>query len=139
MVSGTAFDHLQGKLDLPLDFMGDQQVKNIGRPVRAYSVRLEGTPTYRLPRIPPRWALAIAVLVLAFCTAGAWWLWRSTGTLPEKPSLAVLPFANISSEPSDEYLADGITDDLITDLAQISGLVVIARNSVFSYKGRSEL
>ena len=138
VVSGTAFDHLQGKLDLPLDFMGDQQVKNIGRPVRAYSVRLEGTPIYRLPRIHPRWALAVAVLVLAFCTAGAWWLWRSTGTLPEKPSLAVLPFANISSEPSDEYLADGITDDLITDLAQISGLVVIARNSVFSYKGRSE-
>ena len=65
---------------------------------------------------------------------GSWWLTSGQPSLPAKPSLAVLPFANVSGAPADDYYADGVTDDLITDLAKLSGLSVIARNSVFRYK-----
>jgi adenylate cyclase len=137
VVSGTAYDHLQGKLDLPLDFMGEQHVKNIDRPVRAYRVRLSGTPFHRLPIARRLWKLAAAGLLTLLCLVGGWWLWARPTSIAQKPSIAVLPFVNLSDKASDEYLADGITGDLITDLAQLSGLVVIARNTVFSYKGQA--
>jgi adenylate cyclase len=137
VVSGTAFDQLQGKLDLPLDFLGERQLKNIARPVRAYRVRIDGPPPRRLRRSRRAWILASAVLVLFVAVAGVSWLWPFAPLAPQKPSLVVLPFVNNSSDADLEYLADGITDDLITDLAQLSGLLVIARNSAFSYKGRA--
>ena len=89
--------------------LGEQQLKNIARPVRVYRIRLDGAS----PAAPPAPAL------------------------PDKPSIAVLPFQNMSGDPEQEYFADGITEDLITDLSKISGLFVIARNSSFAYKGRS--
>jgi TolB-like protein/Tfp pilus assembly protein PilF len=107
-VSGTAYDHLQGKVGIALEFAGEQQVKNIARPVRVYRARLDRLITD-----------------------------RPTLALPDKPSIAVLPFANLSRDPEQEYFADGIVDELITALSRFRHLFVIARNSSFTYKGRA--
>jgi adenylate cyclase len=107
VVSGTAYDHLQGKLSLPLDFAGEQQVKNLARPVRIYRVRLDGIEAKTAP------------------------------PLPDKPSIAVLPFQNLSGDPEQEYFADGMVEEIITALSRMRWLFVIARNSSFTYKGRA--
>ena len=109
-VSSKVYDEIDGRLDLVFQDIGEQQLKNIARPVRAYRIRLDGA----------------AAPVAAPAPA-----------LPDKPSIAVLPFANMSGDLEQEYFADGMTEDLITDLSKISGLFVIARNSSFAYKGRS--
>lgn len=112
-VSGTVFDHVKGKADIDFADMGEQMVKNISEPVRVYSVALKA-PTDR-----PE----------AGGEAGL--------TLPEKPSIAVLPFDNMSGDPEQEYFADGITEDIITGLSRFHTLFVIARNSTFVYKGQA--
>ena len=154
LISGTAYDHLKGKLDLALEPRGVQRLKNIGEPVRIYRVRMEPVAPARRParsgRAVPRWrwvaAASLALLVLVGLAAA--WLrpWQPTVEaasvermafpLPDKPSLAVLPFKNMSGEPEQDYFVDGLTDDLITDLSKVSGLFVIARDSVFPFKGR---
>jgi TolB-like protein/class 3 adenylate cyclase/Flp pilus assembly protein TadD len=143
MVSGTAYDHLQGKLELPLEFAGEQRVKNIERLVRAYRVRMDGkairSSSSRMRRVGRRaTAAALGVFLLAAAAAGGWW-WHQAGgsALPAKPSLAVLPLANLSGDPRWERLADGITEDIITDLARDPDLHVIARNSTMAYKGEA--
>jgi adenylate cyclase len=108
-VSGTAYDHLQGKVELSLEFAGEQQVKNIARPVRVYWARLERSVTVEKPPL----------------------------TLPDKPSIAVLPFQNLSGDPEQEYFADGVVEEIITALSRFRHLFVIARNSSFTYKGRA--
>ena len=108
-VSGIVQQSVEGKLDLAFTDMGEQQVKNIARPVRAYRVALSGE---------------------AAKPAGE-------QQLPDKPSIAVLPFDNMSGDPEQAYFADGIAEDIITDLSKVSGLFVIARNSSFSYRGQS--
>lgn len=116
-VSGSVRDNVGNRLDLSFEDTGEQTLKNIDRPVRVYNVDLfAGAP-------PPR------------VTNGA----ASPKPAPakEKPSIAVLPFNNMSGDPEQEYFSDGITEDIITDLSKISGLSVIARNSVFTYKGKS--
>jgi TolB-like protein/class 3 adenylate cyclase/rhodanese-related sulfurtransferase/Flp pilus assembly protein TadD len=151
LVSGTAYDHLHGKLDLPVEFTGEQHFKNIFRPVRTYRVRLDG----RRPRdwLRRRWparssVAAAAALVLLTAAGVAWWPpWAGRVepaavepaglSLPSKPSIAVLPFANLSADPDQTYFADGISEDLITDLSKLSGIFVIARNSSWAYKGKS--
>ncbi len=145
VVSGTAYDHLQGKLDLPLEFAGEQRVKNIERLVRAYRVRMDGTaarlgrPFRRARRLlPPVAAALLLALVLA---AGAWW-WRHPGQaagppLPDKPSVAVLPFTNLSGDPRWERLAGELVEDIITDLARRPELFVIAHDSTEVYKGKT--
>jgi TolB-like protein len=137
--------------------MGQQEVKNIAEPVSAYrlvpgqvSVSAGATAATK-PSDGKRWrmpAIAVVVAVLVAIVGGAlWWQpWapefepasveRMAFPLPEKPSIAVLPFDNLSGDLEQEYFADGITDDLITDLSKISGLFVIARNSAFTYKGK---
>lgn len=121
VVAGTAYDHLQGKLDRPLDFLGEQQVKNIARPVRAYRVRLAGEPVARrrLPvRARMRMAAALAVLALAGATTGGWWLWSpSDRGLVSPTSIAVMPFDNLTGDEATGRLADGPTEDIITVLA----------------------
>ena len=109
-LSGTVRDHLGNRLDLVFEDIGDQVLKNIDRPVRVYHVELDAAPRATTKAAP-----------------------RSERN---KPSIAVLPFTNISGDPEQEYFADGITEDIITDLSKVSGLSVIARNSVFTYKGR---
>ena len=152
LVSGTAYDQLQGKLDLTLDFVGEQRVKNISRPVRTYRVRLDGSrPSLRLhARRFRRWAAAgVAILVLLAIGPILWprpWeprlepasVERMALPLPDKPSIAVLPFANLSGDPEQEYFVDGMTEDLITDLSKVCGAV---RRSPairsFTFKGRA--
>ena len=109
-ISGRVYDQVENKLDLGYEYIGERAVKNIKRPLRVYRVGIK-----------PRSVAKI----------------RKTFDLPEKPSVAVLPFVNMSRDSDQEYFSDGITEDLITDLSKISGLFVIARNSVFTYKGKA--
>jgi adenylate cyclase len=146
-LSGTAFDQIEGKLPFPCEFAGEHTVKNIARPVRVYRVRLDSSaPPAGVPRRASRVAMAISavVVILGLLGAAGWVGWRwlrpaeSAGLpLPDKPSVAVLPFANLSQDPAQEYFSDGVTEDLITGLSKVSGLFVIARNSAFTYKGKA--
>jgi adenylate cyclase len=148
LISGTAFDHLQGKIEAALDYRGEQQVKNIARPIRTYSVRMDGSRQHWVTGAGRRWRLsfiAAAALVALVAGIGAWIHLRPVETaavahmalpLPDKPSVAVLPFDNLSADPEQAYFADGMTEDLITDLSKLSGMFVIARNSSWAYKGK---
>jgi adenylate cyclase len=118
-ISRTVYDHVADRISYPLDDIGEQTVKNIARPVRAYCIS----------------AAAVASLPPNASTAQA----GEPATPPSAPSLSivVLPFVNLSDDPEQEYFADGITEDLTTDLSRISGSFVIARNTAFTYKGKS--
>ena len=139
------------------DDLGMQAVKNIDEPVRAFSMRAFGSPVPAAPK-GARWAtrrlgwLAAIAALAVIAIGAAWWLRPSnpprdtsaaTSSAPGaavsagKPSIAVLPFDNMSGETDKAYFADGITEDLITDLSKVAGLVVIARNSTFQYKGKA--
>jgi TolB-like protein/class 3 adenylate cyclase len=111
-VSGSARDYIGTKLPVEFVDLGQQQVKNIAQPIKAYRIRGETTP--------------IATPVVA-----------SLLPLPDKPSIAVLPFANMSGDPEQEYFADGMVEEIITALSRIRWLFVIARNSSFTYKGQA--
>jgi TolB-like protein/class 3 adenylate cyclase/tetratricopeptide (TPR) repeat protein len=115
-VSRVVRDQVRDKLDFIFDDKGEQQVKNIARPVRVYLIR-PGEP--------------------AQSTAVAAAPDTAPPPLPAKPSIAVLPFANMSNDPEQEYFADGIAEDIITSLSRLSGFFVIARNSTFTYKDRA--
>ena len=140
VVSGTAYDHLQGKFDHPLEYLGEQQVKNIARPVRAYRVRLDGKGIRSWPRLGGWRRLrlpAVGLLVAAsLLGAGLWWFRPDDPGLVAKASIAVLPFANLSGDEATGRLADGITEDIITDLSRWREFDVIARNSTAVYKGK---
>ena len=138
-ISGTAFDHAVNKADVGFASLGEQRLKNITDPVRVYRVLLNPgdagkkagrpyRPSTRLKILAGIGALLIGFLAFAF-------EWQKPLT-PQRPAVAVLPFANLSGDPAQDYFVDGITDALITDLAKVSGLDVIARNSVSAYKGR---
>ena len=114
-ISGTVYDQIKNKLSLEYEALGEQAVKNIAEPVRVYRVQMR--PRAVVPPTSPEQA--------------------STLALPAKPSIAVLPFTNMSGDPEQEYFSDGITEDLITDLSKLSGLLVIARHSVFTYKSKA--
>ncbi len=145
-ISGSAFDQVKDKLSVGFEDIGLQRVKNMTQPVPAFRivpgpVSTAATKRWRMP------AIAAAAVVIA---AGglAWWqpwitrvepasLERMAFPLPDKPSIAVLAFQNMSDDPSQEYFADGMAEDIITDLSKISALFVIARNSSFQYKGQT--
>ena len=118
-ISGTAYEQVVNKLTLDYEDIGERTVKNISRPVRVYRIHMptHGQETQDWGEERP--------------TAGEL---SPPLTLPDKPSVAVLPFTNMSADPEQEYFSDGITEDIITDLSKVSGLFVIARNSVFTYK-----
>jgi TolB-like protein/class 3 adenylate cyclase len=152
VISGTAYDHLQGKLGCGFENLGEQQVKNIARPVRAYQVVSEPTVASRWSRVrrPTVGVAATAVLLVALGAGGAWWYLGRVVAPPaaemtqfseplsaNKASLAVLPFTNMSGDIKQERLADGLTEDLITELARYRWLFVIARQSSFAYKGEA--
>ena len=139
-ISGTAYDHAVHKAGVSFESLGELRLKNIADPVRAYRVLFEQPAPRRASR---RWpnakpgllagiAIALAALVMAAVI-----LWRAPPDVPDRPSLAVLPFTNLSGVRTDEYFADGITEDLTTELAKLSGIDVIARNSSFKYKDQS--
>jgi TolB-like protein/class 3 adenylate cyclase/Tfp pilus assembly protein PilF len=113
-VSRMVRDNVRDKLDFAFEDMGDQQVKNIARPVRVYAVRPE----------PPRALTAVDAVAIP-----------QTAAAP-RLSIVVLPFANLSNDPEQQYFADGITEDLTTDLSRIADMVVISRNTAFTYQGK---
>ncbi len=151
-VARSVYNQVKGKVDLAFQDLGEQQVKNIPEPIQVFQVRLDGeapaapaSPTGTRRRLPV--IAAGLALSLAAVAALVWWAPWAPRTepaspeamafpLPDKPSIAVLPFNNMSDDEGQEYFADGMTEDLITDLSKISGLFVIARNSSFSYKGQ---
>jgi TolB-like protein/class 3 adenylate cyclase len=114
-VSNTVHDHVRDRLPFVFEDLGEQQVKNITRPVRVYRVRNSDAAAKS-----PSATVQPAPL-----------------PLPDKPSIAVLPFANMSGDPEQEYFADGMVEEIITALSRIRWLFVIARNSTFTYKGQA--
>jgi len=114
-ISGSVRDHVGNRLDLTFEDLGEQPLKNIERPVRVYSVALSDSSV----RDPEDVAPALQEQLDK-----------------ERPSIAVLPFNNMSGDPEQEYFSDGITEDIITDLSNVSGLFVVARNTAFTYKGK---
>jgi TolB-like protein/class 3 adenylate cyclase len=114
-VSRVVRDQVRDKLGFAFDDRGEQQVKNIARPVRVFDVNMTGETMSLTPDSTARAALP----------------------LPDKPSIAVLPFQNMSGDPEQEYFADGMVEEIITALSRIRWLFVIARNSTFTYKGKS--
>jgi TolB-like protein/class 3 adenylate cyclase len=137
MVSGTAYDHLQGKIEWPLDFVGEQHVKNIDRPVRTYRLRLGGKRAQRAwhKALPGRVRGFAAIVALALASGAAWWFLQPT-PINSKPSVAVLPFDNYGGDEGTGRLADGLTEDIITDLARFPEFEVVARNSTEPYKNK---
>jgi TolB-like protein/class 3 adenylate cyclase len=118
-ISGSVCDEMSSELSLDCESIGEHTLKNIDEPVRVYRVRV-GSSTRG--ETPPESQSAETGPGLDLC---------------DKPSVAVLPFANMSDDPEQEHFTDGITDDIITDLAKIGGLAVVARNSAFTYKNRA--
>lgn len=158
-ISRTAYDQVKNKLTLGYEYLGEHNVKNIAEPVRVYRVMMEREAAGKVigeerPR-PRQWPwVALTLIAVVAIAAGAALMWnfylrpappieevasveKMAFPLPDRPSIAVLPFINLSGDPEQEYFSDGITEDLITDLSKISGLFVIARNSVFVYKGKA--
>lgn len=140
MISGAAHEQLHGKVDLQFEFAGEQQVKNIKRPVSAYRLKRDAAIEPKTaPSRPPtwRWARRAAAIIVTFglVGGGAWWLWPppSAGA---KPSVAVLPFSNYGGDEKTLRLSDGLTEDIITDLARFVDFRVVARNSSDVYKGK---
>jgi adenylate cyclase len=146
-ISGTVYDQVKTKLDLGFEGLGAQAVKNIVEPVRVYRVRME--PGLAAPPASQRkpstaasrlrgGVVAAALLALLAGGVSVWHLaYRPLSSPPGKPSIAVLPFVNMSGDPEQEYFSDGMTEDLITELSRLAGLLVIARTSVFTYKGKA--
>jgi adenylate cyclase len=120
-ISGIVYDQVQGRLDCTFEDIGEQSLKNIARSVRVY-------------RVGPKRPLADPPLVAGEGRVGAA---SAPLALPDKPSIAVLPFANMSGDPEQEYFADGMVEEIITALSRIRWLFVIARNSSFTYKGKA--
>ena len=120
-VSGNAFEQIRGKTKFAFDDLGDRTLKNIDRPVRLYAVRGASSPATTATE---------AVSTMLSNTSDPL-------PLPDKPSIAVLPFQNMSGDPEQEYFADGVVEDIITALSRLKSLFVIARNSSFTYKGRA--
>jgi len=138
-ISGTAFDHAVHKVDVGFAGLGEQRLKNIADPVRVYRVLLDPDKARKIVSAPShtnkRTMILGAAALLFIVLAVIGFAWQKS-LAPQRPSIAVLPFANLSGDPSQDYFADGVTEDLITDLAKLSGLDVVARNSVFAYKNR---
>ena len=156
-ISRTVFDHVENKLPYGYEFLGEQNVKNIAKPVGAYRVLIKPEATIKgktksSKPVSSKRKLIIGAIIGGIALIAIVGLWpfserfinleptlekNPTEMLTDKPSIAVLPFANMSGEAEQEYFCDGITEDLITDLSKISGLLVIARNSTFTYKGKA--
>ncbi len=145
-VSGKVAKEVEKKLAFGFEPMGAQQVKNIAEPVQAFRIRLDRTAMPRSvepakSKFRSRLIATSLVAVLLVAIAGFYglsrWVEGNGPPLPDKPSIAVLPFDNLSDDPQQAFFADGIAEDLMTDLSHLSGLFVIARNSSFAYKGKA--
>ena len=157
-ISGTVYDSIKNKLSLSYESLGEHTVKNIKEPVRVYRMRIgpeAAAPMVKEEKARPRhWQKAVlAAVVVLVVAAGVWAIWNfyfrtarptvevasveeMAFPLPDKPSIAVLPFKNLSGDPGQDYLGDGISENIIAALSNVSEMFVIARNSTFAYKGR---
>jgi adenylate cyclase len=155
-ISGSAYEQIENKLALGYDYIGEHTVKNIVKPIRVYRVPTGPETLQKVTeekRPSPGWQrAAFAVMIALVVVAGGVAIWKSyrpaappmevasvekmAFPLPDKPSIAVLPFNNLSGDPEQEYFSDGMTEQIITGLSKISSLFVVARNSTFAYKGQ---
>jgi adenylate cyclase len=154
-VSRNVYDHIKKKLKLGYEYLGEHPVKNISEPVRVYKVLMEEEDAGKLVGVKAkssakRWVWLSAAVVVVLLGLAGWQLYQKMITpkfepasikkmafpLPAKPSIAVLPFDNLSGNPEDEFIADGISEGIITALSKIPSMFVIARNSTFTYKGK---
>ena len=157
-ISGTAFDQVKTKLPLGYEYHGEQTVKNIAEPIRVYKVLMEpkaaGKVIGEKKAKPIQWqkaamGLVVVVIVVVAVIAIYHFYFRPTPRpievaskekmafqLPDKPSIAVLPFTNMSGDPKEDYFGDGLAEEIITALSKTPKLFVIARNSTFVYKGK---
>jgi TolB-like protein len=149
-ITAALHEALPNRMPFDLESIGEQTLKGFDDPVHVYRVELH--PGVSIP--PPQqdsqsrspikkwqWTTALAVVVVTL-TIGIAYLGKPASfapkvPLPDRPSIAVLPFTNMSDDPQQEFFADGMTEDLITDISRVSGLFVIARNSVFTYKDKA--
>jgi adenylate cyclase len=145
-VSGKVAKEIEKKVAFGFEPMGERKVKNIAEPVAVYRVKLGGPaasapakPVLSRPRVGFVVAGIAAIAILALAGVYGFSILRRAEMppLPDKPSIAVLPFDNLSDDPQQTYFADGMAEDLMTDLSRISGLFVIARNSSFAYRGKA--
>ncbi|MCG6973829.1 MAG: tetratricopeptide repeat protein, partial [Desulfobacterales bacterium] len=154
-ISGTVYEHIKEKLSLGYHYLGEQDVKNISEPIRVYRLLTERADAGKMigekkPKSKKlRWAASGVIALIALVVA-AFAIWnyyfrpsfepaseeKMVFPLPEKPSIAVLPFDNMSGDPEQEYLCDGITENIITALSKVRNIFVIARDSTFTYKGK---
>ena len=160
-ISGNVRDHIGDRLPYAFEDMGEQSVKNIARPVRVYASRPKVASDLLAPRTltsaPHRpniagTAIGAAVTTLLLIAASVWWLWPATKPSPATPvaaatsiaqppvaprlSIVVLPFTNLSDDPKQQYFADGVTEDLTTDLSRIEDMLVISRNTAVTYRNK---
>jgi len=156
-VSKTAFDQIETKLPLGYEYLGEQPVKNIPKPVGVYRVLMEPRVTVaeeiEKEKAVPLWrrksilagGFALVLVVIAALIWNSYFrspplevasVEKMAYQLPDKPSIAVLPFNNLSGDPEQEYFSDGLTEEIISALSKIPKLFVIARNSTFTYKGK---
>jgi len=156
-ISGRAYDQVANKLGLQYENLGEHQVKNITTPIRVFRVlSLPGAAAHRVVQakdaLKRKWrkiALSISAAIAVVAAAlGIWYYFNSRPSiepaslnkmafpLPDRPSIAVLPFVNMSGDPEQEYFSDGLTEEIITALSMVKSMFVIARNSTFAYKGK---
>jgi len=156
-ISRTAYDHVKNKLGIGYEYLGEHSVKNIAEPARVYRVLMAPEAAGKvigerkfLGRISRRAAIASIITLLIVAGGVVGWniylhkskkiepasLDKMAYPLPDKPSLAVLPFDNLSGDPEQEYLSDGIAEGIITAIAKVPSIFVIARNSASTYKGK---
>ncbi len=156
-ISQQALDQVETKLPLSYEDRGEQRVKNMARSVRVYDIAINGAApgdrgkssgsSKRRTGIRLAYAVSAGALCIAVAVFVLWRPWEQTvqpasiermaHALPDRPSLAVLPFANLSNDEKQQHFVDGMSEDLITDLSRVSGLFVIARNSSFKYHNQS--
>jgi adenylate cyclase len=156
-ISRTAYDHVKNKLEVGYEYLGEHSVKNIAEPVRVYRVLMEPEAVGKVigeKRFLGRFSrkTAMSAIILLVIVAGVLIGWniylqqskkvepasldKMLYPLPDNPSIAVLPFDNMSADPEQEYFSDGITEEIITALTKVPNIFVIARNSTFAYKGK---
>jgi TolB-like protein/class 3 adenylate cyclase/Tfp pilus assembly protein PilF len=157
-ISGTVYDSIVSKLGLEYEYLGEQTVKNIPEPIRSYRVlSLPGVAGHRVIKakktVGKTWRNLLLAVAFILVIAGGVVIWniylrpstipieaaseeRMVYPLPDKPSIAVLPFVNMSQDPKQEYFSDGLTEEIISALSKVPNLFVIARNSTFTYKDK---
>jgi adenylate cyclase len=159
-ISGNVHEHIRDDVGIGFQDLGDQHVKNLDRPVRAFRILLDGEPALAKKTVPTgnrapawrrRWALASLGAILVVAAMALWHPWTTPTESPTaegakpsmpraavNPSIAVLPFRNLSDDPEQEYFAEGMAEDIITDLSKLSALFVVPSNSSYRYKGRTD-